>query len=330
MANYLDENGLRTLVDRIKDNFVPYTGATKDANLGEHSLKVGGITVSGDTTADYINTEKSNIDITPNGKGVLRVSDHYGMVYGDDGIGGEKFTITMKDNPSGVGKVINHITGGASYVPISNTDLTPKKYVDGEIGKLQTAMDSEWRFLGKVAEKTFQKAFTEVKPGKSGIPSSDATVDVIVTTYANVLNRGFKTIIDVTCRCPQFYLNDMGLNVLLSKVGSRWFIPRMAIAKGNMASTAFNTMMDKLNAQKDDVGISIDEVAVFKDNRGVSGNPGTLNVSGVTNGQVVYDAAEFRVFAVMVELDKDNEGRAIPCTGAHYKINIFHPQTILA
>lgn len=290
---------------------------------------LSGVTISSDTTANYINTGKSNIDIIPNGKGVLRISDHYAMVYGDDGPRGEKFTINMKDNPSGTGKIINHITGGASYVPTSNIDLTPKKYVDGEIGKLQTAMDSEWRFLGKVAEKTFQKAFTEVKPGKSGIPDSNATVDVIVTTYANVLNRGFKTIVDVTCRCPQFNLNDVGLSVLLSKVGSKWFVPRMAIAKGNMASTVFNTMMDKLNAQKDDVGISIDEVAVFKDNRGVSGNPGTLNVSGVTNGQVVYDDSEFRMFAVMLELDKDNEGKAIPCTGAHYKINIFHPQTIL-
>ena len=196
-------------------------------------------------------------------------------------------------------------------------------------GNLQTASGSEWEFLGKVAQKTFQKAFTEVKPGKSGIPSSDATVDVVVTTYANVLNRGYKTIVDVTCRCPSFNLNDVGLNVLLSKVGSKWFMPRIAISKGNMNSTAFNVMMDKLNQQKYDVGIATEDVAVFKDNRGVSGNPGSLNVSGVTNAQVVYDASEFRLFAVMLELDKDNEGKSIPCTGAHYRIALYHPQTIL-
>ena len=196
------------------------------------------------------------------------------------------------------------------------------------VGKLQ----SDWEFLGKVAEKTFSKAFTEVKPGKSGIPSGNATVNVTTTTWQKKIEGvvvGYKTIVDVTCKCEQFNLNDVDLNVLLSKVGSRWFMPMMAISKGNMASIAFNTMMDKLNAQKDDVGIFMDEVAVFKDNRDVIGNPGVLNGGGVTSGQVVYDAAEFRVFAVMLELDKYNEGKAIPCTGAHYKISIFHPQTIL-
>lgn len=326
MANYLDENGLKTLADNINGKFIPYTGATKDVNLGEHSFKVGGITVSGDTDADYINTEKSNIDITPNGKGVLRVSDHYAMVYGDDGIGGEKFTINMKDNPSGVGKVINHITGGASYVPTSNSDLTPKKYVDGEIGKLQ----SDWEFLDLVAEKTFQKAFTEVKPGKSGIPNGNATVDVTTTTWQKKIGGvivGYKTIVDVTCRCEQFNLKDVGLNVLLSKVGSRWFFPRMAVSRGNIQVGKFTKMMDRLNAQKDRVGISVDEVSIFRD---ATTNLGCLNVNGGIMGQVTYDYAEFRVFAIMLELDKDHEGESIPCTGAHYRIVLYHPQTILA
>ena len=70
---------------------------------------------------------------------------------------------------------------------------------------------------------------------------------------------------DITCRCSQFNLNDVGLDVLLSKDGSRWFVLMMAIAKGNMASTAFNTMMDKLNAQKDDVGISVEEGRMVND-----------------------------------------------------------------
>ena len=199
-------------------------------------------------------------------------------------------------------------------------------------GKLQTATSSDWEFLDLVAENTFSKAFTEVKPGKSGIPNGNATVNVTATTYQKKINGaivGYKTIVDVTCRCEQFNLNDVGLSVLLSKVGSKWFMPRMAISKGNMNSTKFNVMMDKLNQQKDNVGIAIEDVAIFKDNRGVSGNPGTLNVSGATSAQVVYDASEFRAFAVMLELDKDNEGKAIPCTGVHYKIVLYHPQTIL-
>ena len=197
-------------------------------------------------------------------------------------------------------------------------------------GDLRTAANSEWQYITKVAEKTFSKAFTEVKPGKSGIPNGNATVNVIVTTYGSPLpNNGYKTVMDITCRCPQFNLKDTGLSVLLSKVGSRWFMPRIAIGKGDIVSTPFNNMMDRLNEQKDNVGIAVEDVAVFKDNRGVSGNPGSLNVSGVTNAQVVYDAAEFRLFAVRLELDKDNEGKSIPCTGVHYRLAIYHPLPIV-
>ena len=305
-----------------------------DTTVGRNLIVQGnatlnGITISSDTTADYINTGKSNIDIIPNGKGVLRVSDHYAMIYGDDSRGGEQFTINMKDNPSGVGKVINHITGGASYVPTSNLDLTPKKYVDGEIGKLQIATGSDWEFLDLIAQKTFQKAFTEVKPGKSGIPNGNATVDVTTTTYQKKIDGaivGYKTIVDVTCRCQQFNLKDVGLNVLLSKVGSRWFFPRMAVSRGNIQSGKFTKMMDRLNAQKDRVGILVDEVSVFRD---ATTNLGYLNTNGFVSGQVVYDYAEFRVFAIMLELDKDHEGESIPCTGSHYMIVLHHPERIL-
>lgn len=193
------------------------------------------------------------------------------------------------------------------------------------VGKLQ----SDWEFLDLIAEKTFSKAFTEVKPGKSGIPSGNATVDVTTTTWQKKINGaivGYKTIVDVTCRCPKFNLNDIGLNVLLSKVGSRWFFPRMAVSRGNIQSGKFTKMMDRLNSQKDRVGILVDEVSVFRD---ATTNLGYLNTNGVTTGQVVYDYAEFRVFAVMLELDKNHEGESIPCTGAHYRIVLYHPETIL-
>lgn len=41
MANYLDENGLKTLADNINGKFVPYTGAKKDINIGSHVFTVG-------------------------------------------------------------------------------------------------------------------------------------------------------------------------------------------------------------------------------------------------------------------------------------------------
>lgn len=226
--------------------------------------------------------------------------------------------VSYKDGRAAIGKD-----------PVNDLDVATKGYVDGEVGKLQTATGSDWEFLDLVAEKTFQKAFTEVKPGSSGIPSGNATVNVTTTTWQKKIEGvvvGYKTIVDVTCRCEQFNLKDVGFNVLLSKVGSRWFMPRMAVSRGNIGSAKFTKMMDRLNAQKDRVGISVDEVSVFRD---ATTNLGSLNVSGVINGQVTYDYAEFRVFAVMLELDKDNEGKAIPCTGAHYRIVLYHPETIL-
>lgn len=41
MANYLDENGLKTLADNINGKFIPYTGAKKDINIGSHVFTVG-------------------------------------------------------------------------------------------------------------------------------------------------------------------------------------------------------------------------------------------------------------------------------------------------
>ena len=41
MANYLDENGLKTLAYNINGKFIPYTGAKKDINIGSHVFTVG-------------------------------------------------------------------------------------------------------------------------------------------------------------------------------------------------------------------------------------------------------------------------------------------------
>lgn len=322
MANYLDENGLKTLADNINGKFIPYTGAKKDINIGSHVFTVGDV----NTVYTQINpgsikitNPQYNSSISPYAFSINGTSIYWPTVSADPN--GKYFALKSDiTSHAGIDKV-GTVTSVNGTSPDSNGNVN-----------IIFPGSCDWEFLDLIAEKTFSKAFTEVKPGKSGIPSGNATVDVTTTTWQKKINGaivGYKTIVDVTCRCEQFNLKDVGLNILLSKVGSRWFFPRMAITKGNMASTAFNTMMDKLNQQKDNVGIAVEDVAVFKDNRGVSGNPGTLNVSGVTNAQVVYDASEFRVFAVMLELDKDNEGKAIPCTGAHYRIVLYHPETIL-
>lgn len=319
MANYLDENGLKTLADNINGKFIPYTGVKKDINIGSHVFTVGDV----NTVYTQINpgsikitNPQYNSGISPYAFSINGTSIYWPTVSADPN--GKYFALRSDiTSHAGIDKV-GTVTSVNGTSPDSNGNVN-----------ISIPGTSDWKFLKKVAEKSFEKLFTEVKPGSSGIPTGYANVSVVITTYANTFSDGgYKTVMDITCRCPQFNLNDVGFKVLLSTVGSRWFVPRMAISKGNMASTAFNVMMDKLNTQKDAVGISVEEVAVFKDNRGVSGNPGTLNVSGVTSAQVVYDASEFRAFAVMLELDKDNEGKAIPCTGVHYKINIFHPHPI--
>ena len=55
MANYLDENGLKTLADNINGKFIPYTGAKKDINIGSHVFTVGDVnTVYTQTTPGSI------------------------------------------------------------------------------------------------------------------------------------------------------------------------------------------------------------------------------------------------------------------------------------
>lgn len=55
MANYLDENGLKTLADNINSKFIPYTGAKKDINIGSHVFTVGDVnTVYTQTTPGSI------------------------------------------------------------------------------------------------------------------------------------------------------------------------------------------------------------------------------------------------------------------------------------
>lgn len=328
MANYLDENGLKTLADNINGKFVPYTGATKDVNIGNHGILMGEPTGTlltldpgtimfslGGENQDLLYIDARTVTISNDNAGD---SIYWPGAIGSTAAGAKVFALTSDiTSHAGIDKV-GTVTSVNGTSPDSNGNVN-----------ISIPGASDWEFLGMVAEKTFSKAFTEVKPGKSGIPNGNATVNVTATTYQKKVEGaivGYKTIVDVTCRCEQFNLKDVGLNVLLSNVGSRWFFPRMAVSRGNIQVGKFTKMMDRLNAQKDRVGISVDEVSVFRD---ATTNLGCLNVNGGIIGQVTYDYAEFRVFAVMLELDKDNERKAIPCTGAHYRIVLYHPQTIL-
>lgn len=371
------EDGISNIdnkIDTVKDNAVPYTGATKDVNLGTHSATVNNFVANGTTklgggfepihtyavgaTTLYVYSEVYDPSNGYTFIGKVADEDGYNtLVYGSYALSEEGnqfigfYTLDISDTGTVAMKQYYESGGHEIYELITETKLanslndiqlnldnlninfsTLQNEVDevkSEVNEVKKQLNDGWEFLDLIAEKTFSKAFTEVKPGKSGIPNGNATVDVTTTTWQKKIEGvvvGYKTIVDVTCMCEQFNLKDVGFNVLLSKVGSRWFMPRMAVSRGNIQSAKFTKMMDRLNAQKDRVGILVDEVSVFRD---ATTNLGALNVSGVINGQVTYDYAEFRVFAVMLELDKDNEGKSIPCTGAHYRIVLYHPETIL-
>lgn len=317
MANYLDENGLKTLADNINGKFIPYTGAKKDINIGYNTLTVGS------ESSVYAQIMPGSIHIE-NPQYSSGISPYAFYINGTS-----IYWPTVSADPNGKYFALkSDITSHAGIDKVGTVTSVNRTSPDSN-GNVIIPDSSGWEFLDLIAQKTFQKAFTEIKPGKSGIPNGNATVDVTTTTWQKRIDGaivGYKTIVDVTCRCEQFNLKDVGLSVLLSKVGSRWFMPRMAVSRGNIQVGKFTKMMDRLNAQKDRVGISVDEVSIFRD---ATTNLGYLNTNGVIAGQIVYDYAEFRVFAIMLELDKDNEGKSIPCTGAHYRIVLYHPQTIL-
>ena len=54
MSKFLDYVGLTRLISKLDDKFVPYSGATKDVDIGTHTIAAGDITVRGNNTTLYI------------------------------------------------------------------------------------------------------------------------------------------------------------------------------------------------------------------------------------------------------------------------------------
>lgn len=190
-----------------------------------------------------------------------------------------------------------------------------------------TAQASDWIWLGKVAEKTYSLDLSEIKPGTSGT-TTGATCYVTVNTFQQTIEgkKQYKTVIDATCRCEPFELKHMDLKVLLSNAGSKWFMPRMFISRGAMMSDAFTKMMAVLYADRAHVGMAVDECSVFRD---MSTALGTLNASGSVSPVYGMNADGFVLFATIMELDRDNANQNIPVSGAHYRVTVFHPNSVL-
>ena len=93
-----------------------------------------------------------------------------------------------------------------------------------------------------------------------------------------------------------------------------------------MQSNAFDHMMAVLYADRIGVGMTVDECSVFRD---MSTTLGALNANGSVSPVYEMNADGFSLFATMMELDRANENQNIPVSGAHYRLTIFHPNTVL-
>ena len=208
-----------------------------------------------------------------------------------------------------------------TYDMLSSSVTTLQSHIKGQ--------EDDWIWLGKVAEKVYTMDLSEIKPGASGT-TTGATCYVSINTFHKRISHSnkqlFKTVIDATCRCEPFELKHLDVKVLLSNVGSKWFMPRMFVSRGAMQSNAFTHMMAVLYADRAYVGMTVDECSVFRD---MTTALGTLNASGSVSPIYGMNADGFSLFATIMELDRDNENKNIPVSGAHYRVTIFHPNNVL-
>ena len=207
-----------------------------------------------------------------------------------------------------------------TYDVLSNNLTTIQSHIRGQ--------GDDWIWLGKVAENVYTMDLSEIKPGSSGT-TTGATCYVSINTFRKRIKSKqlFKTVIDATCHCTPFELKHLNVDVTPGvHVGSKWFMPRMFVSRGAMASDAFTHMMAILYADRVYVGMTVDECSVFRD---MTTALGTLNASGSVSPIYGMNADGFTLFATIMELDRDNANNNISVSGAHYRVTIFHPNTVL-
>ena len=89
-----------------------------------------------------------------------------------------------------------------------------------------------------------------------------------------------------------------------------------------MNSSAFNNMIARLYEDREVVSMSFAEVSVSRD---MSTSLGNLNASGGVLPIGGMNADGFNLFAVLMELDRDNANKNITTAGGHWKVVLFHP-----
>ena len=317
-GSYNDLSHKPTIPDT--DNLVPYTGATKDVKLSNHTLTVSSKGIEDDDVCCLVKSDEVFLQDPGSCTGykVGKIDcfglDVYLPNYSNMAPSGAEFFAKVSDITShaGIDKV-GTVTSVNGKLPEENGNVT---------------LDNNgWEYVGRVAQTNYTIDLSEIKPGHSGT-TTGAKVYVDIHTFKKALGgiTQYKTVLDVTCRTNPFNLKHLDLKALLSNVGSKWFFPRVLITRAKMNSPAYTHMMAVLYADRANVGMTIDEISIFRD---MTTTLGTLNAGGGVLPIGSFNADGFSLFAVMMELDRDNAEKNVTVTGSHHKVTLFHPNPVL-
>ena len=176
MANYLDENGLRTLVSKIKDNFVPYTGANKDIDIGNHSFTMGRVFTVGSGNSVYTQIVPDSISLK-NPIGTLSIGTYSLTVNGTT-----IYWPTLSADPNGKYLALrSDIPSIDDHLSATSTNAVQNKVVNSTISELsyQLAMVRENLFQTVLSEIDYTEDFATLYPIPDTLSDTDGTHRVL-------------------------------------------------------------------------------------------------------------------------------------------------------
>lgn len=176
MANYLDENGLRTLVSKIKDNFVPYTGANKNINIGTHSFTMSNVFTVGSESSVYTQIVPGSISLK-NPIGTLSIGTYSLSVNGTT-----IYWPTLSADPNGKYLALrSDIPSIDDHLSATSTNAVQNKVVNSTISELsyQLAMVRENLFQTVLSEIDYTEDFATLYPIPDTLSDADGTHRVL-------------------------------------------------------------------------------------------------------------------------------------------------------
>lgn len=170
MANYLDENGLKTLADNINSKFIPYTGAKKDINIGSHVFTVGS------ESSVYTQTTPGSIALK-NPIGTLSIGTYSLRVNGTT-----IYWPTVSADPNGKYLALrSDIPSIDDHLSATSTNAVQNKVVNSTISELsyQLAMVKENIFQTVLSEIDYTEDFATLYPIPDTLSDTDGTHRVL-------------------------------------------------------------------------------------------------------------------------------------------------------